>query len=66
MGTLDGRGVLVTGWSRGIGRAIVTRLAGDGASVVFSYLQDQDSAERSRTWWRRPRCAGSASLGWQL
>jgi 3-oxoacyl-[acyl-carrier protein] reductase len=42
MGTLDGRGVLVTGWSRGIGRAIVTRLAGDGASVVFSYLQDQD------------------------
>ncbi|MGD0602261.1 MAG: SDR family NAD(P)-dependent oxidoreductase [Streptosporangiaceae bacterium] len=54
MGTLDGKGALVTGGSRGIGRAIVKRLAGDGASVVFSYLSRQDAAQsvvdtRSRT-----------------
>jgi 3-oxoacyl-[acyl-carrier protein] reductase len=44
MGTLDGKGALVTGGSRGIGRAIVKRLAGDGASVLFSYLSDEAAA----------------------
>jgi 3-oxoacyl-[acyl-carrier protein] reductase len=46
VGTLDGKGALVTGGSRGIGRAIVKRLAGDGASVVFSFLQDTEAADR--------------------
>ena len=45
MGTLAGKGALVTGGSRGIGRAIVRRLAADGAAVVFSYLQDEAAAE---------------------
>jgi len=45
MGTLDGKGALVTGGSRGIGRAIVKRLAGDGAAVVFSYLSRHDAAQ---------------------
>jgi 3-oxoacyl-[acyl-carrier protein] reductase len=44
MGTLAGKGALVTGGSRGIGRAIVRRLAADGAAVVFSYLQDEAAA----------------------
>jgi 3-oxoacyl-[acyl-carrier protein] reductase len=45
MGTLDGKGALVTGGSRGIGRAIVKRLAADGATVVFSYLNNSAAAE---------------------
>ena len=46
MGTLNGKGALVTGGSRGIGRAIVKRLAGDGASVVFSYVANTEAADR--------------------
>ena len=46
MGTLDGKGALVTGGSRGIGRAIVKRLAADGATVVFSYLQNEAAAQK--------------------
>ena len=45
MGQLDGKGALVTGGSRGIGRAIVERLAADGATVVFSYLSNSAAAE---------------------
>jgi 3-oxoacyl-[acyl-carrier protein] reductase len=43
--TLTGKTAVVTGGSRGIGRAIVRRLARDGARVVFSYRQDKDAAE---------------------
>jgi len=41
---LQGKGAIVTGGSRGIGAAIVNRLAADGATVVFNYAHDQDSA----------------------
>jgi 3-oxoacyl-[acyl-carrier protein] reductase len=43
--TLDGKTAVVTGGSRGIGQAIVRRLAADGARVVFSYRQDKAAAE---------------------
>jgi len=44
MGALQGRTAVVVGGSRGIGRAVVERLARDGAAVVFSYAQDSRAA----------------------
>ncbi|MBW2389955.1 MAG: SDR family NAD(P)-dependent oxidoreductase, partial [Deltaproteobacteria bacterium] len=35
MGQCDGKTAFITGASRGIGRAIATRLAGEGAAVVL-------------------------------
>ena len=42
---LSGRSAVVTGGSRGIGRAIVTRLAEQGADVCFSFRRDQAAAD---------------------
>lgn len=44
-GPLDGKAAIVTGGSRGIGAAIVRRLAGDGAAVVFSYRKNDEAAQ---------------------
>ena len=42
--TLEGKTALVTGGSRGIGRAIGERLAADGATVVINYARSEQLA----------------------
>ena len=41
----EGQTAVVTGGSRGIGRACVARLAGEGAEVAFLYRSNQQAAE---------------------
>jgi 3-oxoacyl-[acyl-carrier protein] reductase len=42
---LGGKAALITGGSRGIGRAIALRLAGQGADVAFSYKGNETAAK---------------------
>jgi 3-oxoacyl-[acyl-carrier protein] reductase len=44
-GASEGRVVIVTGGSRGVGRVTIIRLAARGYAVVVNYLHDQHGAE---------------------
>lgn len=56
---LAGKAALVTGGSRGIGAAIVRRLARDGADVAFSYAV---SADRAKALVKEIEAAGGKAL----
>jgi 3-oxoacyl-[acyl-carrier protein] reductase len=45
--TLEGKVAIVTGGSRGIGRAIAERLSTEGASVVLSYVRNKEAAQET-------------------
>ncbi|GAA2892988.1 SDR family NAD(P)-dependent oxidoreductase [Nonomuraea rubra] len=46
MSVLSGKGAVVTGGSRGIGKAVVERLTSDGAEVVFCYQSSDEAAQQ--------------------
>ncbi|UCC78220.1 MAG: SDR family NAD(P)-dependent oxidoreductase, partial [Anaerolineales bacterium] len=47
MGDLNGRVAVVTGSSRGLGRAIAVKLASLGAKVVVNYHSNSDGANET-------------------
>jgi NAD(P)-dependent dehydrogenase (short-subunit alcohol dehydrogenase family) len=48
MGEFDGKVAIVTGGTRGLGRATALRLAQRGATLALNYRRDEQHAQRAR------------------
>jgi NAD(P)-dependent dehydrogenase (short-subunit alcohol dehydrogenase family) len=62
-GTLHGTTALVTGGSRGIGRAICLRLAAEGANIILHYHRNRAAAEEVAAMIGRPVIFAQADMG---
>ena len=62
MKLLEGKNVLITGASKGIGRAIAQTFAEQGANVAFTYLS---SVEKAKTLEQELRAQGIQAQGYQ-
>lgn len=62
MGTFDGKVALVTGGTRGIGKAIALRLGRDGAGVAINYSRSKEHAEAAVA---ELRALGVRAEAWQ-
>lgn len=63
MGSMSGKTAVVTGGSRGIGRAICLELARRGANVVFSYAGNTAAAEKTLEELKAPGVEARAVQG---
>jgi len=61
--SLEGRVAVVTGSSRGIGRAIAIELARRGAAILVNYLSSAHSAEEVVSIIRQKRWSGDCLSG---
>ncbi|HEY2106099.1 MAG TPA: SDR family NAD(P)-dependent oxidoreductase, partial [Candidatus Binataceae bacterium] len=59
---LEGKGIIVTGATRGIGRAIALELARQGANIAFNYAKN---AELAATLEEELKAAGATVLPFQ-
>lgn len=60
---LQGQRILVTGASRGLGRAFAVKFAAEGARVAFTYSSDDKGAEATRAG---IEAAGADALGFKV
>jgi glucose 1-dehydrogenase len=58
MTRLTGKSILITGASRGIGRAVAKRCATEGANIVVNHLRDTEEAEETVAFLQGVSAAG--------
>ena len=59
MERLQGKNVLITGASSGIGQAIAVRFAAEGANIAINYRSGAEQAEATRAMAKAARSNGS-------